>query len=559
MSESSNRTFSRGRGGGRNRGRTPSSTSMSGSWRAGGDAPAASNAPAASATAQPAAPAPAQASGAAAPNPTRSRANSNRKPPSRAPSFSAAPPPPITVTTPAPSQAAAPATAVPATPKSNKKGGRSRKASAASSTLAPIASSSTMLAPIASAPPNATGFGSKASIDSLVQHIRANAIDHSGKGDWAQDNDDSLPDLDDWDIDTKSNVSGTSNVLVVKDTVQSIKTAPVAGHGLAAQQKHAKDKLAEAKKSRRGGKGKNKDKSAASDASPISPQQPSPATPSQAPAPVPPAFASTAAPSHPLAATATPARALPKQVAVQLPVPKAMSKGGPMDKSPSGHAPLLPSPVFATLNPPFSQSSSSLRRPLQQLKGDQKARNARSGAAPASRSEHIPHLASNNAPFRAINDEVLKPSAVTKPASPIEDSGAAKSVVKLPSPTTTAGARPFARDEPAAPNGDAKAAPAINGSQNTSTPGTPKSNGNTGLPGSNHRRTPSSQSQTSAPRSPRKVGSHLDARETFAATHARTHSTTRPKISVSALFQLNRSLAGNLVPSSKASSSQAVA
>ncbi|EJD53771.1 hypothetical protein AURDEDRAFT_157017 [Auricularia subglabra TFB-10046 SS5] len=573
MSDSSNRNFSRG-GRGRNRGRTPSSNSLgTGSWRSAG-APAASTASDAGSGA-PAAPAPPPPSSTPAPAPAasaggqqaatqsnnkpRQRADSHRKQPSRNSSFSAAPPP-ITVTAPAAgaAQSPAPATATAATPQSasgrgSRKGGRSRKASAAG--LVPIASSSSTLAPIASAPPNATGFGNKASIDSLVQHMRDSVKDHSGKDDWAQDNDDSLPDLDDWDVDSKSNVSGSSNVLTVKPTPSSIKTAPIGFQGMAAQQKAAKDKLTDGKKNKRSTKGK-KDKG--SEASPVSPLPPSPAVPAPALPPAARALNPTTVPAHPLAAI-PPHRPPPHQVAVQL--PSAPIKRV-VENSPTGQTPLLPSPVFATLNPPFSGSNAPpARRSGQPGKGDWRSRDsARSGASSASagkKDTHPHHLASNSAELGAIREEVLTANTVTKPKAPIEEPSGAESVVRLPSSPTGAappGPRVFT-------NGTSSSNPPSSGSSkapNSSVPTTPKMNGGAGLPGSSHRRTPSTQSQTSAPHSPRQRPNQ-DARDVFTATHSRTHSTTRPKISVSALFQLNRSLATNGQPSVRAAPSPAVA
>ncbi|KAF8506007.1 hypothetical protein F5888DRAFT_494074 [Russula emetica] len=60
-----------------------------------------------------------------------------------------------------------------------------------------------------SASPNAASSSAKTNIDSLVEHVRALAMDHrpSTPGshiDWAGDEDDSLPDLDDWGVPSSS-------------------------------------------------------------------------------------------------------------------------------------------------------------------------------------------------------------------------------------------------------------------------------------------------------------------------------------------------------------------
>jgi hypothetical protein len=69
----------------------------------------------------------------------------------------------------------------------------------------PKASASKDAPPHLSAGPTVTSFSTKTNIDSLVEHVRALAMDHrpSTPGshiDWAGDEDDSLPDLDDWGV-----------------------------------------------------------------------------------------------------------------------------------------------------------------------------------------------------------------------------------------------------------------------------------------------------------------------------------------------------------------------
>jgi hypothetical protein len=69
----------------------------------------------------------------------------------------------------------------------------------------PKASASKEAPPHLSAGPTVTSFSTKTNIDSLVEHVRALAMDHrpSTPGshiDWAGDEDDSLPDLDDWGV-----------------------------------------------------------------------------------------------------------------------------------------------------------------------------------------------------------------------------------------------------------------------------------------------------------------------------------------------------------------------
>src|SRR5712671_635317 len=70
--------------------------------------------------------------------------------------------------------------------------------------------------PNLSAGPTVTSFSAKSNIDSLVEHVRALAMDHrpSTPGshiDWA-DEDDSLPDLDDWGVPSSSVASGSGDL-----------------------------------------------------------------------------------------------------------------------------------------------------------------------------------------------------------------------------------------------------------------------------------------------------------------------------------------------------------
>lgn len=70
--------------------------------------------------------------------------------------------------------------------------------------------------PHLSAGPTVTSFSTKTNIDSLVEHVRALAMDHrpSTPGshiDWAGDEDDSLPDLDDWGVSTSTVASAEPN------------------------------------------------------------------------------------------------------------------------------------------------------------------------------------------------------------------------------------------------------------------------------------------------------------------------------------------------------------
>jgi hypothetical protein len=80
----------------------------------------------------------------------------------------------------------------------------------------PKASSSKDAPPHLSAGPTVTSFSTKTNIDSLVEHVRALAMDHrpSTPGshiDWAGDEDDSLPDLDDWGVSPGSGTPADAN------------------------------------------------------------------------------------------------------------------------------------------------------------------------------------------------------------------------------------------------------------------------------------------------------------------------------------------------------------
>jgi hypothetical protein len=77
--------------------------------------------------------------------------------------------------------------------------------------------------------PAATSFSTKTNIDSLVEHVRALAMDHrpSTPGshiDWA-DEDDSLPDLDDWGVPPSSVTSADPNPGTTESTTESIEKA----------------------------------------------------------------------------------------------------------------------------------------------------------------------------------------------------------------------------------------------------------------------------------------------------------------------------------------------
>ncbi|KAF8271017.1 hypothetical protein EI94DRAFT_1784517 [Lactarius quietus] len=80
----------------------------------------------------------------------------------------------------------------------------------------PKASASKDAPPHLSAGPTVTSFSTKTNIDSLVEHVRALAMDHrpSTPGshiDWAGDEDDSLPDLDDWGVSPGSGTPADAN------------------------------------------------------------------------------------------------------------------------------------------------------------------------------------------------------------------------------------------------------------------------------------------------------------------------------------------------------------
>ena len=75
----------------------------------------------------------------------------------------------------------------------------------------------------ASAGPTVTSFSTTTNIDSLVEHVRALAMDHrpSTPGshiDWAGDEDDSLPDLDDWGVSTSTVASAEPNTSTTTST-----------------------------------------------------------------------------------------------------------------------------------------------------------------------------------------------------------------------------------------------------------------------------------------------------------------------------------------------------
>lgn len=77
--------------------------------------------------------------------------------------------------------------------------------------------------PHLSAGPTVTSFSTTANIDSLVEHVRALAMDHrpSTPGshiDWAGDEDDSLPDLDDWGVSTSTVASAEPNTSTATNT-----------------------------------------------------------------------------------------------------------------------------------------------------------------------------------------------------------------------------------------------------------------------------------------------------------------------------------------------------
>ena len=82
-----------------------------------------------------------------------------------------------------------------------------RKSRSGPSSPQPKESQSKNTPPHLSAGPTVTSFSTKTNIESLVEHVRALAMDHrpSTPGshiDWAGDDDDSLPDLDDWGVST---------------------------------------------------------------------------------------------------------------------------------------------------------------------------------------------------------------------------------------------------------------------------------------------------------------------------------------------------------------------
>jgi len=521
MSTFNNNARGRGGGGGggfRGNKRMPPGGSVTGSWRTSiaGDSAAPSPAPAPSNTS---APGSEPSAGGAAPGgkPARPRTNSHRgKPVSRKNSVAdgIAGPPAIAVVPPQPSTPIA----TPTTPSSKTSGGnapgsgsgraRGRKASNAS-TLAPLSSSaqsSGSLPPIASAPPNSTGFGTRTDIDAFVQSARANLLGHDGKHTWADD-DDELPDLDDWDIDNKSTASGvSSNVLVVKPDASpatSIVTAPVTGPSLFAQQRAAQDRLSvnnDSKKSKRGGKGKNKTETGppAQAGTPNSKPRQLPKAKTPTPKSVTPPNATPVIPAvnpstQPVQPVVTSARAPPPPV--QLPKIK------PVPNTPGGGAPLLPSPVFATLNPPVS----SFRTPLDRIRNHLQA-----GDPPSVVFTGIP------------TPQPASERATTKPPSPVADRARPDNIVRLPTSSPKnkpSGGMPL---PPSTPQG-----------------------GSGGLPHHQHGRSPSGHSQSSPRQRPNGVP---PTGRLSPKSHARTPSATRPKISVNALFQLNRSIVSNVTP-----------
>ncbi|KAH7100653.1 hypothetical protein BKA62DRAFT_771409 [Auriculariales sp. MPI-PUGE-AT-0066] len=478
---------------------------MTGSWRTSATSETLNSTPAASADSKPeGTPMPTSTVKETVPSTTaagkvRTRANSNRNKPgpntrkNSVVSTNGVQPPP---TPSAPAIAVSPPP--PGTPiaKSNSNSGRARgrKASNASSHLAPLSSSATSssLPPIASAPPNSTAFD----IDAMVQRERANLLGHTSKNDWAND-DDELPDLDDWDVDNKSTVSSI-NVLEVKPAPQSIVTAPVTGPGLAAQQRAAKDKLphADAKKAKRASKSKMKE------TSPITPDAPSinkgsavnkaahlpKQTAPSAPSLKPPPAARNVPQIPPFNPTTRPVPSpspIPTPMIAQQPLPVQLPKIKPGSNNDSAR---LPSPVFATLNPPIS----SMRMPFQRIRG---------------------HLQTGDfsplaGPSRSATN--LNERATTKPPSPVDTRGRVD--VRLP----------------AGPTSPRKSPGGLQQQQQS------------------HGRSPSGPSHSS----PRQKANGMQPNGQSPKSHARTLSATRPKISVSALFQLNRSITNNAKGSS---------
>jgi hypothetical protein len=93
---------------------------------------------------------------------------------------------------------------------------RKSRTSPSSPRAPPKVSASKDAPPHLSAGPTVTSFSTKTNIDSLVEHVRALAMDHrpSTPGshiDWAGDEDDSLPDLDDWGVSPGSGTPADAN------------------------------------------------------------------------------------------------------------------------------------------------------------------------------------------------------------------------------------------------------------------------------------------------------------------------------------------------------------
>src|SRR5882762_359398 len=88
--------------------------------------------------------------------------------------------------------------------------------------------------PHLSAGPDVTTFDMKHNIDALVERVRAVAMDNNRPTtpgshiDWAGDDDDSLPDLDDWGVTTSTSVIGDkeTNVDISPILVDGLKTLP---------------------------------------------------------------------------------------------------------------------------------------------------------------------------------------------------------------------------------------------------------------------------------------------------------------------------------------------
>ncbi|KAH9981874.1 hypothetical protein BJV74DRAFT_853520 [Russula compacta] len=99
---------------------------------------------------------------------------------------------------------------------------KARKSSSGPSSPRPKDSVSKNAPPHSSVNPTVESFSTKTTIDSLVEHVRALAMDHrpSTPGshiDWA-DEDDSLPDLDDWGVPPRSIASADPNPSTTEST-----------------------------------------------------------------------------------------------------------------------------------------------------------------------------------------------------------------------------------------------------------------------------------------------------------------------------------------------------